>query len=54
MPQLPSGIVTLSTVVLHVDVGARPYHVEEFQAQLEASGVLKGVLSVAFYQLNSI
>lgn len=46
LPRLPSGIVTLNTVILRADVGTRLFRVEEFEAQLEASGALKDVLSM--------
>lgn len=55
LPTLPTGTVSLNTVVLHADINARPYKVEHFQEAL--SSVIKidtDVLAMGVYQMNHV
>lgn len=43
LPSLPTGVVTLNSIVLYGDVTGRPYRVLDFEAPLKSVGVLNDI-----------
>lgn len=54
LPAFPSGEGMKRCVVLHCDLAARPYRVEDFRNPFEALGLLKDVTGIGSYQMGHV
>lgn len=54
LPAFPSGEGMKLCVVLHCDLAARPYRVEDFRSPLETLGLLKDVTGIGSYQMGHV
>lgn len=54
LPELPTGVAVLNSVLLHEDVSARPYRASDFKEPLEDAGVLQNMVPLGACQMNHV
>lgn len=54
LPTVPSGEGMKLCVILHGDLSARPYRVEDFRSPFEDAGLLKAVTGIGAYQMGHV
>lgn len=54
LPPLPSGEAMRRAVVLHCDVGGRPYQIDDFRQPMKDLRVLQEVAGIGVYQMSHV
>ncbi|KAH9384985.1 hypothetical protein HPB48_027021 [Haemaphysalis longicornis] len=54
LPTLPANEGTKACIVLHGDLDARPFRIEDFRAPLEELGVIRAVSGIGPYQMSHV
>lgn len=54
LPPLPTGEAMNRVVVLHCDVGGRPYRIDDFRQPLKDTGVIQEVCGIGAYQMSHV
>lgn len=54
LPPVPSGEGMKRAVLLHCDIAARPYRIEDFRQPLDQVGVLREVVGIGAYQMAHV
>ncbi|XP_077541950.1 uncharacterized protein LOC144154144 [Haemaphysalis longicornis] len=54
LPTLPSGDSMKTCLILHCDLGGRPYRIEDFRTPLQQFGVLKDIGGIGPFQMGHV
>ncbi|KAM7283644.1 uncharacterized protein ISCGN_000751 [Ixodes scapularis] len=54
LPQMPTGITSETSVLLHCDLKGRPYRIQDFRQEMARCGVLGDIAALGAYQMNHV